>query len=667
MHNDMESPFTLTLAAQGLSLPVQRFSGREAFNEPYCFEITLSRRAPLIDLNTLLGQPAFLDMDTRCGIHGIVQSAGLQYRDPQTVGYQLTLAPSLMVLAQGPVRRVFHELSVPAILRQLLEAHRLPDTAYRFELPGGHYPPRPFCIQYDESDLHLLHRLCEEEGIHYYFEHQPDAHVLVFAEDADSFAQQPVMARFRPPPALTGRTPAITHVYQRHYLPAPTPLPASPPSRSESSAMETFDGAANQPPADTQPAMGRQSPALARRQQLSRRALERLRSRHQQIEGQGTHPHLRSGHLVQLSEHPLSMFNDQWLVTEVQHLGLAPSETATQEEQWLADDPTMHPQGYGNRFKAIPWSVVFRPALNHPKPCIPGYQRATVCGPKGQLAALDEQGRIKISLWSTQAPDSQAPAGFWLPMAPGGQTRQPLCGSEVLIGFVDNDPDQPVLLAFPEHPVTAPAPAPGVYLDGCRLSDATAHVHVGAGQRLHVEDVQPLTLTARRNQLHLSPERITLCASAETTPASRPREMPKPDARLADGDLYLFAQPPARTERLADTTWYIVRLPHPGFKNLPGLGRDCVLMEGKSQASGNLGLSAEQTRHLAEAFVSTPQQLCLLYPGHCVPLAEYFDRHWNPEQRAAFLQQGKPPAAAGKKHNSDLLLDWLLNRPAPSH
>lgn len=662
MHNDLKNPFTLTFADQGLSLPVLKFSGREALNEPYCFEITLSDGESLIDINTLLGQPAFLTLEARNGIHGIVQSVGLEYRDPQHVGYQLTLMPSLMALEHTPVRRVFHELSVPAILRQLLEAHRLPSSAFRFELPNGHYPPRPFCIQYDESDLHLLQRLCEEEGIHFHFEHQAHAHVLVFAEDADSFAQQPVMARFQPTPSSSDRQPTLSHLYQRHHLPVATALSANHSSGPERDTLDAFDGAANQPPADATAVAGRQPPELARRQQLSRRALERLRCRHQQIEGQGTHPELRSGKILQSSEHPLSVFNDQWLVTEVQHLGQHPPNTTARADNPVPfDTPSVHRKGYGNRFKAIPWSVVFRPALNHPKPAIAGYQTAAVLGPEGQPAFIDEQGRIKVSLWPSLALDAPALQGFWLPH--GDRARRPLCGSEVLIGFVDSDPDRPVLLTGPEPATGSPAPSPGIYLDGRKLSDATPHVHVSAGQQLRVNDVQPLTLSAGRNQLHLSPERITLGATAEACPPFPRTEIPEVEARAPGVDIYLFAQPPARTERLADTTWYIVRLPHSGFKDLPSLGRDCILMEGKSQAAGNLGLDPEQRERLVQAFVSTPEQLCLLYPGHCVTLAEYFRQHWSHAQREAFLQQGKPPLVQGKKPNGSLLLDWLLNRP----
>ena len=75
-----------------------------------------------------------------------------------------------------------------------------PPDSYRFELATGHYPLRPFCIQYEESDLALLQRLCEEEGIHYHFEHQRDGHVLVLADDSLSFPQEPLLMPFQATP-----------------------------------------------------------------------------------------------------------------------------------------------------------------------------------------------------------------------------------------------------------------------------------------------------------------------------------------------------------------------------------------------------------------------------------------------------------------------------------
>jgi type VI secretion system secreted protein VgrG len=167
-----ESPFTLTLTDGPLCLPVLRFSGKEALNQPFRFEIEVIALAPALAPGSLLRQPAFLRLGDAHGIHGLIHSVSCEHRASHRIGYRLTLVPHLQRLDSR--RNVGSSCkSVPAILAQLLEEHELPADSYRIEMSVGHYPPREFCLQYEESDLAFLQRLCEEEGIHYHFEHRP--------------------------------------------------------------------------------------------------------------------------------------------------------------------------------------------------------------------------------------------------------------------------------------------------------------------------------------------------------------------------------------------------------------------------------------------------------------------------------------------------------------
>ncbi|MBO1538428.1 type VI secretion system tip protein TssI/VgrG [Pseudomonas sp. OA65] len=428
MRNDTESPFSLTLTQSDLQLQVLRFNGREALNQPYRFDLELIGLAPALQPDLLLGHPAFLRLDGESGIHGIVHSVSLSALAPRRIGYRLTLVPYLQQLEQGPRRQIFHRLSVVQVLRRLLEDNGLPADSYRFELPHGQYPCRPFCIQYDESDLTLLQRLCEEEGIHYHFEHAPKGHVLVFAEDPKSFPSRPIELPLRP---NDNSVPALKRLYLRHH----GMLPGLPVAFSDRATTETEASAANQTlePIDHKTMHG--DPALTHRNQTGRRHLERLRCRQREIHGHSDQPTLRGGGIVQICDHSVSMFNDQWLITEVQHRGrqfsiLEPDLPATSSAR-----------DYHNRFTAIPWATVFRPALKHPKPCIPGYHLAHVLGHAGQPAQSDERGHISVSLW---APDQE---GITLPVSRLTLNNSPLlmAGSEVLVSFLDGDPDRPVL------------------------------------------------------------------------------------------------------------------------------------------------------------------------------------------------------------------------------
>jgi len=440
MHNDKESPFTLTLLDDDLCFQVVQFSGHEALNQPFRFDIEVIGMAPAMKPERLLQQPAFLGFAGGQGIHGVLHSVCHAHRGVHRVGYKLALVPFVQALERHRTRRVFQRLSVPMILRQLLEEHYLPESSYRFELSNGHYPIRPFCIQYEETDLALLQRLCEEEGIHYHFEHQRTGHVLVLADDSLSFPQAPLLTPFQSEGFDEHAGAQINALFQRHDSPASPP----PTDARNRGAPDTTDGAANHAVAPATPRA-----RLAREQlhgdQQSRRQLERLRCRHVQVHGQSNHVALRNAAIVQVAGHPLANFNNQWLLTSIRHQGRQPSI--------LAEDAPGTAPRYRNQFTAIPWSTVFRPALQQTRPSIPGYQPARISGPVGQPAALDDQGRVKVQMWPTTPTNADTSDGLWLPVAlttadgridPSGL---PVAGSEVLVSFLDSDPDRPVLCA----------------------------------------------------------------------------------------------------------------------------------------------------------------------------------------------------------------------------
>ena len=269
MLKDQQSPFTRTLTDGPLCLPVLFFSGKEAINQPFFFEIEVIALAPALAPGSLLRQPAFLRLGDAHGIHGLIHSVSCEHRASHRIGYRLTLVPHLQRLAQSPQRRVFVQASVPAILAQLLEEHELPADSYRIEMSVGHYPPREFCLQYEESDLAFLHRLCEEEGIHYHFEHRPDGHVVIFADDNLSLPQEPLAVPF----AVTDDTPSprISTLLQRHDA---TPVMAAPGIRNRGQAVISADAANHPVPAPTPLNL---SSDQRHTEQRSRRHLQRQR------------------------------------------------------------------------------------------------------------------------------------------------------------------------------------------------------------------------------------------------------------------------------------------------------------------------------------------------------------------------------------------------------
>ncbi|WP_025108931.1 type VI secretion system Vgr family protein [Pseudomonas sp. H1h] len=439
MLNDQQSPFTLTLTDGPLCLPVLRFSGTEALNQPFRFEIDVIGLAPALPPGSLLHQPAYLRLGADHGIHGLIHSVSCEHRASHRIGYRLILVPQLLGLAQAPRRRVFVQSSVPAILAQILGEHGLTSDNYRIEMSVGHYPPRPFCIQYEESDLALLQRLCEEEGIHYHFEHRPDGHVVVFADDNLSLPQEPLPLPFAVADDIP--SPRLRTLFQRHDA---TPFMPAQGIRNRGQQVIAED-AANHPVPTLVPLQ--LSGAQRHAEQRSRRHLQRQRCQSRSIQGRSDCSALRSGHLLQISGHPINAFNEQWLITELQHQGQHPSIL----------DPTTNVHHYHNDFSALPWSTDFRPPQVQPRPNIGGYFVARVVGSPGQPAQLDDLGRIAVNLWPAQTEDVDC---LWLPIALTGANGRlaahelPRAGSEVWVSFLDADPDRPILC------LANPRPAP---------------------------------------------------------------------------------------------------------------------------------------------------------------------------------------------------------------
>jgi type VI secretion system secreted protein VgrG len=461
-----QAHFTLSLEGVEHDFKLLEFQGREAISQPYRFDLELVSERSDLDLESLLHRPAFLALaPDGSGIHGLVHQAAQGESGQRLTCYRLTLVPQLAYLAHRTNQRIFQHLSVPQIVAQVLEEHGIQADAYRFGLGPVIYPKREYCVQYDESDLHFIQRLCEEEGIHYHFEHSANGHVLVFGDDQTVFpklaatayqqdsrlvADQPVIKRFGL--RLETRTSRVTRRDYDFEKPRLT--------------MEAAFHSDFQPDLEDYDYPGRFT-ERARGKHLSQRALERHRHDYELAEGESDQPQLASGHFLPLGEHPRSDWNQLWLLTEVLHEGKQP--------QVLEESVTSHVetgdgfvQGYRNHFSATPWDIPFRPALNHPKPKVLGSQTAVITGPAGEEIHCDEYGRVKVQFhWDreTQADDKTS---CWLRVSSSwagdryGGIAIPRVGMEVLVTFLEGDPDQPLVtgcLYHKEHQVPYDLPA----------------------------------------------------------------------------------------------------------------------------------------------------------------------------------------------------------------
>ena len=465
--------FSLTIEGMKHDLQVLAFTGREAINQAYRFDLDLVSEHADLDLQSLLHQPAFLALSPAGnGIHGLIHRVAQGESGKRLTRYQLSIVPQLAYLAHRTDQRIFQHLTVPQIITQVLAGHGIQADAYRFQFGPAIYPERDYCTQYDETDLHFIQRLCEEEGIHYHFEHSARGHVLVFGDDQTSFlklgqptaylqdsglvADEPVIKRFSV--RLETRT---SRVSRRDYDFEQPRLIMGATHRGQPANSETRP----EPDLEDYDYPGRFTDRT-RGKHLSQRALERHRADYRQAEGRSDQPQLFSGHLLEISDHPRREWNDLWLLTEVLHEGKQPQ--VLEESVTQSGESTDFTQGYRNHFTATPWNVLYRPALAHPKPRVLGSQTAVVTGPAGEEIHCDEYGRVKVQfLWDRhgQADDKTS---CWLRVSSNwagdryGGIAIPRVGMEVLVTFLEGDPDQPLVtgcLYHKEHQVPYDLPA----------------------------------------------------------------------------------------------------------------------------------------------------------------------------------------------------------------
>ena len=465
-----ETHFSLTIDGFNHDLQVLRFKGTEAISETYAIKVELVSERPDLDLEGLLHQQAFLAFDTNGnGIHGQIYRIAQGDSGKRLTRYSLTLVPQLAYLAHRTNQRIFQQRTVAQIIATVLEDHGIQSNAYQFLL-NATYPPREYCVQYDESDLHFIQRLSHEEGIHYHFQHTPQGHVLVFGDDQTVFPQLTRPTAYVQGSGMVADEPVIKHFKVRFESRTSRVTRRDYDFEKSSFLVESAykpDADKRQPDLEDYDYPGR-FVQLERGKKLSQRALERHRAEYRLAEGKSDQPTLVSGHFLPLSDHPRTEWNALWLLTKVEHQGFQPQVL----EESITSDSDHNPegweQGYRNSFFATPWDVFYRSQTVYSKPRVLGSQTALVTGPKGEEIHCDAYGRIKVKFHWDREGKTDDKASYWLRVCSSwagsghGSVTIPRVGMEVLVTFLEGDPDQPVVsgcLVNSKNPVPYELPA----------------------------------------------------------------------------------------------------------------------------------------------------------------------------------------------------------------
>lgn len=423
-------------------LLLRSIAGQEAISQLFRFQLELMSETDDISFDSVVGTKATVHIQTNGGeriLSGFISRFSQGGRDKRFTYYRAEMVPWLWFLTRQADCRIFQNQTVPAILQKLFT-----DAKGDFELRlYKTYSPRIYCVQYRETTFNFVSRLMEEEGIHYFFNHdaEQNKHTLILADDDASHqpcAGQPAARcdqdskTYRAEDLITEfrleqeyRTTAWTHTDYNFETPS-TNLMAKVKEGSD----EVYD----YPGEYSKKADG---------DKLARIRLEETLSVKMRGTGKSNCRCFQCGTLVELQDHYRDDVNQKWLMTAVYHhctIGEAYGSGGTDEEHF-----------YRNTFECIPATVSLRPLRLTPKPAVQGPQTAVVVGPANEEIYTDKYGRVKVQFFWDRLGQKNENSSCWVRVSSPWAGKQwggiyiPRIGQEVIVDFLEGDPDYPII------------------------------------------------------------------------------------------------------------------------------------------------------------------------------------------------------------------------------
>ena len=442
---------TLTTPLGGDTLVFHSLSISEELGRLFSLDIEAGSERGDLKADALLGKGVSVEMQCPRGgvryFHGFVSRFNRIPR-PGTryFAYQLTAVPWLWFLTRHSDCLIFQNKTLQDIVRDVFSRRGFSD--FKFQL-SGNYTPWEYCVQYRETDFNFVSRLLEQEGVYYYFEHEKDKHTAVFADSPAAHQPFPKYEKLTFSALTSIHEHDQEHVYDwvaegRHHSGKyqhtdyhfPTPnadlkTPESNPGKFAHSDFEIFDYPGE---------YDKRSDG----EQWSRVRMEELRADRETFQGGGDVTGLATGRKFTLSEGPSPADVGEYVVI-ASSIDLKSNiyESGTTGEMG---------ESYHCTFTAIKSADQFRPARVTPKPLVPGLQTAVVTGPKGEEIYTDKYGRIKVQFhWDREGKHDENTTCFMRVATPWagqgwGAISLPRIGQEVVVAFLEGDPDQPLVV-----------------------------------------------------------------------------------------------------------------------------------------------------------------------------------------------------------------------------
>ena len=429
---------------------LRRLQATEAFSQLFTIDLDLLSYDGNVRAEDIIGS----HMATFIGLHtnqprklnGFVKSfvyTGLEKRG--LYGYKAELVPWLWFLDKRTNCRIFQNQTVQQIIEFVFSDLGFQD--FNFSLIGT-YPPVDYCVQYQESDFNFVSRLMEQEGLFYFFEHQDDKHILHIADNmaAISFLDERVIEH-----SSGNRSKTFINSWQHrfHYCSgafAQTDYNFENANLSlltetltsiklnNNSALEKFEFPGNY--GDSQ-----------RGQNLTRIRMQQEEAGYQVVSATSNVPHLEVGKKFKLlSDEAAADDKNNFSIIETRHQAF---EGSYLDERHAESESESF---YVNQFICLPEDVIYRPTQKTTKPRIDGVQTAMVVGKPGDEIYTDKYGRIKLQFYWDRYGQKNEASSCWVRVATPwagskwGTLNIPRVGQEVVVTFVNGDPDQPLVI-----------------------------------------------------------------------------------------------------------------------------------------------------------------------------------------------------------------------------
>lgn len=431
---------------------VHQFSGQESLSDDinqlgascvgYRYNIDLASRRHDIAPEDLVDRTAQLEL-YRDGtlervVHGVVRCCTLGDTGHHHTFYSITLVPSLERLSLRQNSRIFQGVSVPEILSILLQEMGILD--YAFSLKYQHQK-RDYCVQYRETDLVFLHRLMAEEGMVYSFSHQVTKHTILFTDSNRGLEQLSQPVDYNPNSGSSEGSAYISQLLETHQV---TPSDALLQEYSFKKPEHRFmQNAANN---DGQSYEHFLFPGRYHNQESGKirtqSQLEFLQRSQHIGQVSSNEMKLRAGLCFSLTGEQGQEVTKDWQV-------VALSITATQP-QALEEEGGVGTTTYRNEALLIPSSNAWKRAPSN-KPVADGATIAVVVGPENEEIYTDEYGRVKLHFPWDRYSNGNELSSCWVRVAQSSAGSQygvmaiPRVGHEVIVSFINGDPDQPLI------------------------------------------------------------------------------------------------------------------------------------------------------------------------------------------------------------------------------